>query len=179
MIKILQQRENISLFNHSTTVKNVDVYGNGSKTNLNSSTNPCAVYSDICNVDETCDVLSGNVVCVTIKLKTTDWSTFLIILGVTIPLAMTTVALAIIYVCHKRKSAQKKDSAIIRDNDYAYLSHSKDSVQDQYCTIDQYGDIYRKNPKRGYDNSDYWKSINDLLNRQEQFRIKRPTTRIN
>uniref|UniRef100_A0A8W8NAK6 Uncharacterized protein n=1 Tax=Magallana gigas TaxID=29159 RepID=A0A8W8NAK6_MAGGI len=63
MIKILQQRENISLFNHSTTVKNVDVYGNGSKTS--------------------------------------------------------------------------------------------------------------------YDNSDYWKSINDLLNRQEQFRIKRPTTRIN
>lgn len=32
MIKILQQRETITLFNHSTTVKNVDVYENGSKT---------------------------------------------------------------------------------------------------------------------------------------------------
>lgn len=41
-------------------------------------------------------------------------------------------------------------SAIIRDNDYAYLNHSKDSVQDQYCTIDQYGDIYHKNPPRGW-----------------------------
>lgn len=41
-------------------------------------------------------------------------------------------------------------SAIIRDNDYSYLSHNKDSVQDQYCTIDQYGDIYRKNPPRGW-----------------------------
>lgn len=32
MIKILQQRESITLFNHSTTVKNVDVYENGNKT---------------------------------------------------------------------------------------------------------------------------------------------------
>lgn len=133
----------------------------------------------MCNEDEKCDDSSGDAVCMTIKLETTDWSTLLIILGVTIPLAMTTGALAIIYVCHKRKSAQKKDNAIIRDNDYSYLSHNKDSVQDQYCTIDQYGDIYRKNPPRGYDNSDYWNSINVLLNRQEQFRIKRPTTRIN
>lgn len=34
-------------------------------TDLNSSTNPCDVYSGMCNEDEKCDDSSGDAVCMT------------------------------------------------------------------------------------------------------------------
>ncbi|XP_065942268.1 uncharacterized protein [Magallana gigas] len=64
MVKLLRQDEKIVLFNQSTEVKNIVLFNDKSTINLNSTINPCLIYTDVCSSGETCVDSSGVASCV-------------------------------------------------------------------------------------------------------------------
>ncbi|XP_065942257.1 uncharacterized protein [Magallana gigas] len=150
MVKLLRQDEKIVLFNRSTEVKNIILFKDNIKININSTINPCLIYADVCSKGKTCIDSSGVASCVDSNTKALGWTLFIII-GIVVPLGMATIVLAVVYVCQKGRSKKKSKRSITLDNNGV-----KDNKEDT---------------SRGY-----WNSIDDLLNQQKQFRIKRPAT---
>eukprot|EP00105_Crassostrea_gigas_P008656 XP_011423300.1 PREDICTED: uncharacterized protein LOC105325440 isoform X1 [Crassostrea gigas] len=154
MVKLLRQDEKIVLFNQSTEVKNIVLFNDKSTiVDINSTINPCDIYTDVCSSGKTCVDSSGVASCVNPDTK--GWTLFIII-GIAVPLSMATIGLVVVYVCRKGKSKHNSKSVIESDNHE--VKFNKD------------------NTTRGYNNLGHWNSIDDLLNQQKQFRIKRPAT---
>ncbi|XP_065942276.1 uncharacterized protein [Magallana gigas] len=153
MVKLLRQDEKIVVFNRSAEVKNIILFTENTSVDLNSSINPCRIYTDVCSSGKTCVDSSGVASCVNSHTK--GWTLFIII-GIAVPLSMATIVLVLVYVCRKGSSKQKSKSVIESENN---------DVKNN-----------KKNSSRGYNNLSYWNSIDDLLDQQKQFRIKRPTT---
>ncbi|XP_052690973.1 LOW QUALITY PROTEIN: uncharacterized protein LOC128168852 [Crassostrea angulata] len=153
MVKLLRQDEKIVLFNQSAEVKKIFLFTENTSVDLNSSINPCRIYTDVCSSGKTCVDSSGVASCVNSNTK--GWTLFIII-GIAVPLSMATIVLALVYVCKKGSSKQKSKSVIGSENNDVKNNKKKSS--------------------RGYNNLSYWNSIDDLLDQQKQFRIKRPTT---
>ncbi|XP_052712052.1 uncharacterized protein LOC128186279 isoform X2 [Crassostrea angulata] len=148
MVKLLRQDEKIVLFNRNTEVKNIILFKDNITININSTINPCLIYADVCSKGKTCIDSSGVASCVNSNTK--GWTLFIII-GIVVPLGMAIIVLAVVYVCQKGRSKKKSKRSITLDNNG--VNDNKDDTS------------------RGY-----WNSIDDLLNQQKQFRIKRPAT---
>ncbi|XP_052712036.1 uncharacterized protein LOC128186279 isoform X1 [Crassostrea angulata] len=150
MVKLLRQDEKIVLFNRNTEVKNIILFKDNITININSTINPCLIYADVCSKGKTCIDSSGVASCVNSNTKALGWTLFIII-GIVVPLGMAIIVLAVVYVCQKGRSKKKSKRSITLDNNG--VNDNKDDTS------------------RGY-----WNSIDDLLNQQKQFRIKRPAT---
>ncbi|XP_052691021.1 uncharacterized protein LOC128168863 isoform X6 [Crassostrea angulata] len=153
MVKLLRQDEKIVLFNQSTEVKNIVLFNDKGTIDINSTINPCHIYTDVCSSGKTCVDSSGVASCVNPDTK--GWTLFIII-GIAVPLSMATIGLVVVYVCRKGKSKHNSKSVIESDNHEIKFN--------------------KENTSRGYNNLGHWNSIDDLLNQQKQFRIKRPAT---
>eukprot|EP00105_Crassostrea_gigas_P037421 XP_019921569.1 PREDICTED: fibrillin-1 isoform X2 [Crassostrea gigas] len=115
MVKLLRQDEKIVFFNQSTEVKKITLFTGNISIDINSTINPCLIYTDLCSSGKTCVDSSGVASCVNSNTK--GWTLFIII-GIAVPLSMATIVLVLVYVCRKGKSKQKNKSVTeSEDND--------------------------------------------------------------
>ncbi|XP_061182283.1 mucin-like protein [Saccostrea echinata] len=169
LMNLARNEANLTFYNKSVVVKDIVLkHSNGTDDkHINSESSPCTIFDqkEYCTSGEICTDNSGVVVCVIIPAVQKDWTIYIILVGVCVPLLITMIVLLIICVCHQRKS--KKDSGDIQ-------RARTDGFSDEYCTIGSTGGIYDdyRNPSFNHN------PMYDILKPSEQFRIQRPNIRM-
>ncbi|XP_062601120.1 uncharacterized protein LOC134262810 [Saccostrea cucullata] len=186
LVILARQDTSFTLFNKSVEVKDIVLkHPNGTDNkHISSTSKPCSIFDtkEYCTGAEICSDESGIAVCVIVSVVQPEWTLYVILIGVSVPLLFAIIVL-IICVFHKRKS-KNNDSGSIQShmlhNDYDLPKRSKDGFSDEYCTIGSTSNSGIYDPSNDYVHSGFHHNpMYDALKPSEQFRIKRPNIRMN
>ncbi|XP_055997524.1 uncharacterized protein LOC125645548 [Ostrea edulis] len=177
-LQMLSGKENITVSGQSLNVLEiVPKYNNGTHgAALTTASSPCDLFISFgaCMSGQKCDYSSDGPICVKEKSDVSDMLTLIVILGVSIPLLMTVIALVVLCICYQKRSKRKvkkeryqsEYNDLQGDSGNVSISHGKNAVggkMDQGCSNPNYT----------------WDSLCEKLQQNEQFRIKRPTIEYN
>ncbi|XP_055997519.1 uncharacterized protein LOC125645547 isoform X2 [Ostrea edulis] len=201
-LRLLSGEEKLILNGHDVNVIEMAQKDDNGRSviSITKASSPCVLFTSLglCMPGEKCHSSAGVTTCVKEKSELSDWSTLIVVLGVSIPLLITTIVLIIICRCYqqrpKRKEIKKElDNTDIRPKmagDFrernSYSQHTMDYNHGEYQELHDvsrdisdvsfgkqsgYGDI-----NAGCSNPNYtWDSLHEKLQQNKQFHITQPT----
>ncbi|XP_062601606.1 uncharacterized protein LOC134263292 [Saccostrea cucullata] len=195
MINLLTGNRKMNILGQETGIKEITIkHENGtSKATITTliATSPCVLLNilNACNSGERCDDLAGEATCIKEKSDLSGISTYIVILGVSIPLFITVIVLTFICVRYQKKTEKKEiqndayrsnrmdvlkgnDEHIKPSRDYDSIN-SRSKYQNEYQELD-----FSRDTTEGCSNPNYTlDSIYVKLQPDEQFHIRRPNVK--